>query len=172
MIGPLDLVVGDEIIIYGHRFLLLNCDAHTRKYYSEVLKVPQKDQINIEMVKPVKLKMEIPEYLGIGTPEDSLASCYHLVPKPPRKNIVNYLLHANKFLRFGCTLDSVHPEDKNRQFILKYSLADGKISIVERSQCNSGIQGGKFLSSQLIVRPGGNQRVPEYYTSKDLYIGK
>lgn len=36
---------------------------------------------------------------------------------------------------------------------------------------NSGIQGGRFLKPQLIVKPGGSRDIPEYYTSKDFHIG-
>lgn len=114
----------------------------------------------------------LPEYLGFGTPEDSLASCYGLVPKAPRKDIVKYLLYANKHLRFECTLQNNIIEDQQRHFILKYSLADGTLSIYETAIRNSGINGGRFLSSQKVIKPGGNPDVPEYYTAKDLYLGK
>lgn len=66
----------------------------------------------------------------------------------------------------------MRPEDQERQFILKYSLADGKISIHELSATNSGIQGGKFLSSQLIPKNDCFSSEPDYYTCKDLYIGE
>lgn len=95
----------------------------------------------------------------------------NLNPKSPKKDIIRYLVNANKYLRFGCVLDTAHPEDKIRQFILKYSLSDGTISINEPPIRNSGIQGGKFLTAQLVIKPGCNLNAPEYYTSKDFYIG-
>lgn len=113
----------------------------------------------------------IPKYIGFGTPEDSLASCKSLVPKEPRKNTIQYIVNASKYLRFGCVLDSARPDDQNRQFILKYSLADGKISIHELSITNSGIQGGKYLSPQLIAKNDCYMSEPDYYTCKDLYVG-
>lgn len=106
----------------------------------------------------------------MGTPEDSLSSCFGLVPKPPRKDTINYLLNANKSLRFGCILDSAHPENEIRKFILKYNLADGTIQINEPPIRNSGIIGGKFLSAQLIMKPNTNRNQPEYYTAKDFAI--
>lgn len=115
---------------------------------------------------------DVPKYIGFGTPEDSLASCMNLVPREPRKNIIQYIINANKYLRFGCVLDSARPDDQERQFILKYSLADGKISIHELSIKNSGIQGGKFLSPQLIAKNDSYTSEPDYYTCKDLYVGK
>lgn len=69
-------------------------------------------------------------------------------------------------------LDSARPEDQDRQFILKYSLADGKISIHELSITNSGIQGGKYVSPQLIAKNDCYRSEPDYYTCKDLYIGE
>lgn len=113
----------------------------------------------------------MPKYIGLGTPEDSLASCKSLLPKEPRKDIIRYIVNANKYLRFGCVLDSARPEDQHRQFILKYSLADGKISLHELSITNSGIQGGKFLSPQLVAKNDCYSSEPDYYTCKDLYIG-
>jgi hypothetical protein len=111
----------------------------------------------------------LPDYIpGIGTPEDSLASCYNLVPKAPKKDIVTYLVNANKTLRYGCILD---PHEKDRKFILSYNLSDGTIQIVELAVPNSGIAGGKFLSNRKIVHPLSNPKKPEYYTPKDLYIG-
>lgn len=107
----------------------------------------------------------------MGTPEDSLASCYGLEPKAPKKDVICYLMNANKCLRFGCVLDTAHPEDKIRKFILIYSLADGKIKINEPPIRNSGIQGGTFLRSQLVVRPGSDYNFPEYYSPKDFCIG-
>jgi hypothetical protein len=34
--------------------------------------------------------------LGLGTPEDSLSSCYTLIPKAPKKDVITYLVNANK----------------------------------------------------------------------------
>lgn len=118
-----------------------------------------------------ELLQRLPEYTGIGTPEDSLASCYNLVPKLPKKDIITYLMNSNKTLRYGCQLDTAHPEEKDRKFILSYNLSDGTVQIVELAVSNSGIVGGKFLSSRKLVRPESNPNKPDYYTPKDFYIG-
>lgn len=107
----------------------------------------------------------------MGTPEDSLVSCYHLVPKAPKKDLVSYLVNANKMLRYGCQFDTASPEDKDRRFVLSYSLSDGTITIIEQTVPNSGITGGKFLSSRRLWRPDCNPNRPDYYTAKDLFIG-
>lgn len=168
---PKDMRVGDTLFVYGRRFLLLDCDAFTRKYFADVLKQPQGNALSIKFPEQTRRVREIPEYLGLGTPEDSLASCFGLTPKAPRKDVICYLMNANKYLRFGAILDNVHPEDSIRQFVIFISLADGKIKINEPPIRNSGIKGGLFLKSQMITRPGTNPKLPEYYGPRDCYIG-
>ncbi|XP_037039126.1 EF-hand domain-containing protein 1-like [Bradysia coprophila] len=168
---PTDFRIGNTIYVYGRRFLLLDCDPFTRKYYANVLKSSQNSKLKVEFPKKPLPKRPLPEYLGFGTPEDSRTSCLNLHPKTPKKDIIRYLVNANKYLRFGCVFDTAHPEDKMRHFVLKYSLADGTLSLNEPPIRNSGIQGGKFLSRKLVVKPGCDLNAPEYYTAKDFYIG-
>lgn len=68
-------------------------------------------------------------------------------------------------------MDTTHPEDAIRKFVLTFNLADGKIKIDEPPIRNSGIIGGKFLGSQLVWKPDCNPNTPEYYAAKDIYIG-
>lgn len=168
--SPKDLKVGETIFVYGRKFLLLDCDRFTRDYYEQMLREPQPDRVSIPRPEKRKPKRLMPDYLGFGTPEDSMASCYGLIPKSPKKDIVNYLINCNKYLRFGCVLDTKHPEDMGRKFMLLYSLADHTIQIVELAQDNSGIQGGRFLSSRKVPKPDCDPNDPVYYTAKDLYI--
>lgn len=93
------------------------------------------------------------------------------MPRPPKKDVITFLVNANKTLRYGCQFDSAHPEEQDRKFIMTYNLSDGTIQIIELSVPNSGITGGKFLSSRRLVRPDSNPNKPDYYTPKDLFIG-
>lgn len=68
-------------------------------------------------------------------------------------------------------IDAVHPEDTIRRFLLYYSLADGTCRIQEPQIRNSGIIGGKYLRSTLLVKPGSDPLNPELYTPADFYIG-
>ena len=54
---------------------------------------------------------------------------------------------------------------------MSYNMSDGMIQIIEMAVPNSGIAGGKFLSSRKLVRPESNPNKPDYYTPKDLFIG-
>lgn len=169
--SPKDFLVGGTIFVFGRKFLLLDCDRFTRNYYEKVLKIIQPDADYQGSPESRTPRTELPIYLGLGTPEDSLASHHSLVPKSPRKDVVTYLVNMNKFLRYGCVLDNVHPEDNIRRFVLSLSLADGTISIMETMIRNSGIRGGRFLSPKKVWKPDCNPDKPEYYTAKDLFIG-
>nr|CAD7450862.1 unnamed protein product [Timema bartmani] len=119
----------------------------------------------------VSLFQSIPPHMGFGTPEDSLQSCLSLQPKSAKKDIVRYVYNANKHLRYEARLDWVHPEDKDRKFIILYSLSNCHLSIMEPPIRNSGIIGGRFLSPTLVPKPGTDPSNPEYYTPADIYIG-
>ncbi|XP_030757302.1 uncharacterized protein LOC115883129 [Sitophilus oryzae] len=73
--------------------------------------------------------------------------------------------------RYEMHMDAVHPEDTVRRFILSYSLADGSCMIQEPPIRNSGIIGGKYLRSTLLVKPGSDPLNPDLYTPVDFYIG-
>lgn len=95
---PKDFVIGDTIFVFGRKFLLLDCDKFTRLYYDDVLKQPQRPKHEVRFPFKPTPKRPVPEYVGLGTPEDSLASCFGLIPKPPKKDIVTYLVNANKVI--------------------------------------------------------------------------
>ncbi|KXJ75877.1 hypothetical protein RP20_CCG010860 [Aedes albopictus] len=169
--SPRNLLVGGTIFVFGRKFLLLDCDHFTRCYYERMLKIIQPDAVQLGSPERRTPRKELPTYLGLGTPEDSIASHHSLVPKSPRKDVVTYLVNMNKFLRYGCVLDNAHPEDSIRRFVLSLSLADGTITIMESTIRNSGIRGGRFLSPKKVWKPDCNPDAPEYYTAKDFFIG-
>lgn len=94
--SPADLRIGETLLIYGRKFLLLECDKFTREYYQKILKLPQPNKLEVRPNEPRKPTRPLPDYLGLGTPEDSMASCYKLVPKSPKKDIINYLVNSQK----------------------------------------------------------------------------
>jgi len=166
------LQVGETILLFGRHFLLHDCDAFTRKYYSDVLGTSQADAIPIpaRVERPAPAKCEIPPHIKFGSPEDTYASCLSFVPKPPRKDVIRQLANFPKKLRYSARMDAVHPEDEGRDFTLEYSLSDGTVQINETEKPNSGRREGCFLSSRLIPKPCTGKDDPEYYTPQDFFI--
>lgn len=164
--------LGETVLLFGRSFLLHDCDGFTRKYYSDVLGIPQPSAIPspARAARPVS-KHDVPPHITFGTPEDTYASCFSLVPKPPRKNVIRQLANFPKRLRYSARMDAVHPEDDSRDFVLEYSLGDGTIQINELEKRNSGRQEGCFLSSRLVPKPCTARDDPEFYTPQDLFIG-
>lgn len=121
----------------------------------------------------IKLQYKPPPPIKFGTPEDTLASCLSFMPKPPKKNLIRQLCNFPMKLRYLMVMDAVHPEDKDRQFILQYNLSTGTILIQELFKRNSGRREGCFLSETLVKKPGQemNQNDPLYYTPEDFFIG-
>ncbi|XP_022820957.1 EF-hand domain-containing protein 1-like [Spodoptera litura] len=169
--APQDLIVGSTVFILGRRFLICNCDAFTRKYFSTMLNIQQPEAVKVQKEAKKEFPKSIPPHIGIGSPEDTLQSCYGLIPKPPHKDIIKYNLNANKYLRYLCELDWIHPEDTGRKFVMSYSLADGSIKIGEIPRRNSGIREGQFLKSMKLETPESDHNFPTYFTPERFYIG-
>lgn len=51
---PNDFLVGKEVNLLGHRFFIRDCDARTRKYYQDILKVVQSERIAIDKIRPIQ----------------------------------------------------------------------------------------------------------------------
>ncbi|XP_037300618.1 EF-hand domain-containing protein 1 [Manduca sexta] len=169
--SPRDLIVGETVFVFGRRFLLCNCDNFTRKYYKCMLNIDQPPRVEIRQKERKEFAKSFPPHIGIGAPEDTLQSCFGLMPKPPHKDVIKYNLNANKYLRYLCELDWIHPEDQGRKFVLSYSLADGTIKIGEIPRRNSGIKEGKFLKAMLLQTPESDPNFPTYFTPDRFYIG-
>lgn len=51
-----DFLVGKEVNLLGHRFFIRDCDAKTRKYYEDVLKVNQGERIAVDKIRPNQMQ--------------------------------------------------------------------------------------------------------------------
>ncbi|EZA47764.1 EF-hand domain-containing protein [Ooceraea biroi] len=169
---PLAFSLGETILLFGRSFLLHDCDAFTRKYYSDVLGTPQPSAVPLptRAERPAP-RHDVPPHIKFGSPEDTYASCLSFLPRAPRKNVIRQLANFPKKLRYSARMDAAHPEDEHRDFVLEYNLSDGAVRINEIEKRNSGRHEGCFLSSRRVPKPGTGRDDPEYYTPRDFFIG-
>ncbi|XP_014297074.2 EF-hand domain-containing protein 1 [Microplitis demolitor] len=162
--SPADLMVGETIFVFGRKFYLYDCDNFTRKYYSEMLNIQQPARMStgIDDVKYDDKKVNVRSQRKISGID--------------KEDVIRKIYNHPKKLRYLASMIAVHPEDKDRDFVLEYSLSDGKIKISEIDKRNSGHRGGCFLAAMLvpksrIYRADSDDEDVTYYTPEDFYIG-
>ncbi|KAK0180348.1 hypothetical protein PV327_005999 [Microctonus hyperodae] len=172
--APIDLLIGQTILIYGRRFFLYNCDGFTRKYYSKMLNIEQPSQMLPPNLEPLSNR----NVNNQTRPRTSLAQ-----GDGRKKEVVirNIFSHPYK-LRYLASMVALYPEDEGRNFVFEYNLSDGKLKINEIGKRNSGHRAGCFLSFMHVPKPkkqsvGDNCGFDNtdddinYYTPEDFFIG-
>lgn len=172
-----DLAIGAVLYVWGRRVIICDADDFTKEFYRTKYGIDKFDPIQFPQPTPRTVKPQIPPYNGVGSEEDSLASCLHLIPKPPRRDFAKFMekdrhgLDSN-VLRFVAKLNTSNSIDAERQFIVFYHLSDDTITIYEPPVRNSGIIGGKFLERGRVAKSSKNSTDQiVYYQAEDLYVG-
>lgn len=123
----------------------------------------------------VSHKQLVPLLSGIGSEEDSLESCYRLVPKPQVKEKYNdWAMNEGQVMRFtgsfvgGPGKPDVNEIDVGRSFVVSFFLEDHSLAVFEPPVPNSGIPGGKFLERRQVKKSHGSK---VWLRARDLYLG-
>lgn len=163
--------IGETIFIFGRRFLLLDCDPFTRKYYCNMLGLeqPPKMQFNTD-----NLKNGICQGISSGQTKSPCKITTSMEKK--KEDVIRKIYNHPKKLRYLISMVAIHPENQDREFILEYSLSDGTIKINEIGKKNSGRRAGCFLASMLVPKKkisldNCDEEIPIYYTPDDFFIG-
>jgi hypothetical protein len=163
---PEDFIVGETVQVYGREISLYDCDDFTREFYRRYTGMDQ-DKIKVEDAKPVQQQLTHPPHNGFGSEEDSMASCLHLTPRAPRRDITKLMGDQGKVLRFLAQMSNGKTEDSNRRFIVAIYLGDDSVGVWETKQRNSGHTEGKFASKSKKKNPATGT----WFTPKDFQIG-
>jgi len=163
---PHDLIVGDAIDIYGRKLVIYDCDDFTRSFYKDYLGFEQ-HSLPIEQPEQVHIQLSHAPHTGIGSEEDSLASCIALRPKPPRKDIVKLMSNSDRVLRFQAKMNNNLPEDKARTFVIGIFLADDTVAVWETRNRNSGHTEGKWAERS----KKRNKATGEFFQPSDFSVG-
>ena len=142
--------MGETVFIFGRRFFLFDCDQFSRRYYKNALHIEQPPRIVLpELCEPMEQRKK-------PVADKSI-------------KLIRQLYNFPKKLRYKLAMEAVHPEYKDREFILEYNLADGCMKINEIDKRNSGRRAGCFLGSIRVPKPNSNSG--ECYTPVDFVIG-
>jgi len=165
---PQDFRVGQAVNVWGRKIVLYNCDDFTQKFYEEFSGIDQKaGQLSVEEPPPVHKELHPPPHTGIGSEEDSMISCHHLMPKPPKQDLVRLMTLSGELLRFEARIANGEPEDSERRLIIGSYPADDTVAVWEIQKRNSGVMGGKFSERCLKTNPATGK----YFTSSDFTVG-
>merc|ERR1711865_1031633 len=106
---------------------------------------------------------------GFGDVTDSLGSCTHLIPKPPKKDFQKSMDNAMKVLRFPAQMKNPAIEDRDRRFMIRFYLNEDVMDVCETPQRNSGIVAGRYMSKCPVFKNGVSG---EKVQARDLHEGK
>jgi len=164
-----DLRVGCYVTVFSRNFLIIKADEYTKRFYIDVHGLSEDDFIPIVQKEEIYVPpvAEIPPPTGFGNEEDSLGSFHSLVPKPPKKDYAKLVKYDRTALRFMAKLQSEHPEDLDRRFIVEFFLADDTIRVFEQAMRNSGFVAGKFLDRRKVQ----NGDTGKFFKPNEFYVG-
>lgn len=188
----MDLRVGAEINVFGRKVKLTSCDEFTKKFYMTNFGVEEFPDVPIPPPPPSMgssgdsggvgvgsrfsraVETQLPPFNGWGTHADSEGNCKTVEPRPPPIDYDKFVTLDGKMLRFTSQMVTRNAEDRERNFIVSYYLANDTLAVFEIPRRNSGFAGGQFLHQQKFFLPDQDllaaQR-PKQYTPQHLYIG-
>jgi len=157
-----DLVVGEQIEVFGRELRIYDCDQFTREYYRQQFGFQQPERaLDAEPLADFP-SIELPPYNGFGSEPDSISSYLTLIPKPR----FGFLTDPDRAMRLDAVvlrwkarfdmdrMNMPNPDDGKRRFVVSFFMGDASVSVYEPPIQNSGFMGGKFLERQRVLRRG------------------
>jgi|AntAceMinimDraft_1070359.scaffolds.fasta_scaffold41252_1 hypothetical protein len=173
-----ELRIGAVVSCFGQKLTLRDCDEHTRDWYAAETGTSEADFAAMPPPAgppPVPRAPPPPHTSGIGSEEDSLESCYRLVPKPVKKvSYGEWVMNEGQVMRFSGSFVSgpgkppVNDIDAGRSFVVSFYLEDHSLAVFETPVPNSGIPGGKYLERRQVKKSHGSK---VWLRARDLYVG-
>jgi len=185
--SPLDFHLGDELLIYGKRYRLVDCDQGTRTYIRKLQGVIESPSLNIpsdpyEETRPEMRSNEFSyekfKYKKNANSKYQESALGIAVDNSGRAGFINY---GNMKLNFLCIWDNTEMlYGDMMEFSLAYSLGDDSLEIFQVPSYNSGRDEtfSRLLKKAKLPRSigthilSGDDPVESvYYKWTDLYIG-
>eukprot|EP00768_Dysnectes_brevis_P001881 gnl/Dysnectes_brevis/1542_a1750_1226.p1 GENE.gnl/Dysnectes_brevis/1542_a1750_1226~~gnl/Dysnectes_brevis/1542_a1750_1226.p1 ORF type:complete len:530 (-),score=152.13 gnl/Dysnectes_brevis/1542_a1750_1226:116-1705(-) len=173
-----DFGIGYPISVFKRNCRIYDCDEFTRSFLVEELGrspaecAPQEQPLLRRREAPAPL---VPPHTGIGSEEDSLASCKSIFPKRPRRDLRRWHRFDKVIIRYSTRFvkgpDGGEPNitQRDRRFLLSFYLENGTMSLFETSETvGAGAFGRKFLERMAVTNPATGK----HYDWSDLHVGK
>lgn len=106
----LDIKCGEPFDCFKRPLLITGCSNNTKNFYLREHGIVQKD-MHIPAPEKIVYKRQIPPYNGYGSEPDSLANCLHLIPKPNKPDMKQYMKYMSQEIQFKAELEYPQPED-------------------------------------------------------------
>jgi len=88
-----DLMVGRVVNCFGRKLILTDCDQFTKEFYKNKYGINNFDPVRVEAgYQGRAVERMNPPYTGFGSEEDSLASTMKMIPEPPKKDFMKWVM--------------------------------------------------------------------------------
>merc|ERR1719169_11571 len=181
-ITPVDLVVGQDLNIYGKKIRLIDCDAFTRSYYLQ-----QDPPVNQADAQPIPGDNFSANIAAGQTLDPALKRNYEKLYREMmlggghiNADMQQFMENDRKVCRFFATMDDLlTAQYECRPFTIMYFLADDTVEIREQYPLNCGrdnfpilFRRGKLEKGGVVMRGPYDPSMPgEYWKAEDLYVG-
>jgi len=161
-----DFKCGSTVNVFSREIKVCACDKFTYDYYLKKFNYKQIADLPTED-EPTAKEINAPASTGFGSEEDSMGSFLFLNPKKPKKNYRKMRENDRKEMRFLAKFANPTVQDADRRFVVTFYLGDEKVGVYEKSERNSGFQGGKFLEKSRLRNPSTKR----FFEPTDFFIG-
>ena len=183
-----DLRLGEDIVIYGRRYKLVDCDHATRKYFRRYLQVSESAALSVptddyaEFRKTLEPSHDTAWGKFHSRKNDGKRYQEARMGNNPdsNKGREGFIRYGEKTLQFLCVWDNTMTMYGDRvEFSLVYHLCDDTIEIFSCPSANSGKdQFSRLLKRSKLPKLFGGLRglqdgsdEPAYYHWTDIFIG-
>jgi hypothetical protein len=176
-----DLLIGNQINIYGKTFKIIDCDQFTKSFLlSKGLELKPSEPMPEYVNSNEDIIRKIDNSENMKNIADYKEFCeVKLGGGHPNKLLKNFLKNDRKVLSFDIIWDDVEHDKEVKPYKMNYYLAESKIEVREIKVNNSGKDNFPYLlkKSYLPIKPnftycpGLNVRDEKIYKPEDLKIG-
>lgn len=184
-IGPDDLLIGEDITIYGVTFHITGADRFTRWFLQENgIEIPEDEPLQQDQWQKSYTFMKIAEKGGLPATKSAIEAkrlvAYQLGQPPADKKLIQFLQNDRKVLRFMAYWDDPTLYGNRIYFRIHYYLSDNTLEINEAHARNSGRdnypvfykRGPCYKVNRMTAFPGMLEPEKEIYEVEDLIVGQ